>query len=181
MAVNNTLSAETVPQASFVKKSFGISFAPTFDFFNYAGILRSVYLLKLPILFIKEIQLFSDFEGRFEYQLTLNQKLMPEYDVQVFIKSKNNEILWKNSGVEGKTKFEVGKFKSWWPRGFGKQNLYFFEATITNVPKQKTIDIYRESFGFRSVNVSRDQIFINGKPFYCAGFGMHEDFDVGVY
>uniref|UniRef100_A0AC34Q511 Glycoside hydrolase family 2 catalytic domain-containing protein n=1 Tax=Panagrolaimus sp. JU765 TaxID=591449 RepID=A0AC34Q511_9BILA len=47
-----------------------------------------------------------------------------------------------------------------------------------NIPKQKTVDVYRETFGFRSVNVSKDQIFVNDKPFYCAGFGMHEDFEI---
>ncbi|VDK32053.1 unnamed protein product [Gongylonema pulchrum] len=33
-------------------------------------------------------------------------------------------------------------------------------------------------FGFRTVNFTDDQIFINGKPFYCHGFGMHEDFEL---
>ncbi|EJW77974.1 hypothetical protein WUBG_11117, partial [Wuchereria bancrofti] len=40
------------------------------------------------------------------------------------------------------------------------------------------IDVYRLWFGFRTVSISEDQTFINGKPFYCHGFGMHEDFEL---
>lgn len=35
-----------------------------------------------------------------------------------------------------------------------------------------------ETFGFRSVSIQGKQIQINGRPFYCHGFGMHEDFEV---
>ncbi|KAE9546377.1 hypothetical protein FO519_010411, partial [Halicephalobus sp. NKZ332] len=144
-----------------------------------AGILRSVYLLKLPVFCVQNIYLFSDFEGNLDYKVELNQRLMPEYEIQVLVKDKNSGlILWKNIGIKGNTKFERTKIDFWWPRGLGKQNLYIFEVTVMNVPKQKAVDVYRETFGFRSVNISNDEIFINGKPFYCAGFGMHEDFDL---
>uniref|UniRef100_A0A1I7XGY4 Glyco_hydro_2_C domain-containing protein n=1 Tax=Heterorhabditis bacteriophora TaxID=37862 RepID=A0A1I7XGY4_HETBA len=40
------------------------------------------------------------------------------------------------------------------------------------------LDIYRQKFGFRTVSWSERQILINDKPFYCLGFGMHEDFEI---
>lgn len=43
------------------------------------------------------------------------------------------------------------------------------------------IDVYRLWFGFRTISVSKEQTFINGKPFYCHGFGMHEDFEVSFF
>lgn len=39
-------------------------------------------------------------------------------------------------------------------------------------------DAYELAFGFRSVVVTPDGIFVNGAKFYCTGFGMHEDADV---
>lgn len=67
VAVNNTLSHETLPHAEYKHyKTFdyeGISFEPNFDFFNYAGILRSVKILKLPSIYITDITLFADSKG----------------------------------------------------------------------------------------------------------------------
>ncbi|KHJ84716.1 glycosyl hydrolase family 2, TIM barrel domain protein, partial [Oesophagostomum dentatum] len=40
------------------------------------------------------------------------------------------------------------------------------------------VDVYRETFGFRTVAWTENQILINEKPFYCLGFGMHEDFEI---
>lgn len=137
VAVNNTLSHETIPQAEFKPVNTfdynGISFTPKFDFFNYAGILRSVYLLKLPTIYIEDIELFVEENGQIDYKIELNQKLMPEYDVEVLVyKNDQNEkeLIWKNQGIEGNGKIEKEKFELWWPRGMGKQNLYIFQVSF---------------------------------------------------
>ncbi|KAE9419464.1 hypothetical protein Angca_002546, partial [Angiostrongylus cantonensis] len=44
--------------------------------------------------------------------------------------------------------------------------------------EQLRLDIYRKTFGFRTVGWTNRQLLINDKPFYCLGFGMHEDFEV---
>lgn len=49
-----------------------------------------------------------------------------------------------------------------------------FNAYIEN----NLVDSYTETFGFRTVEFRGTQIYVNDKPFYCVGFGMHEDFDV---
>lgn len=38
------------------------------------------------------------------------------------------------------------------------------------------MDRYRETFGFRWIDLENGQLHINDKVFYCRGFGMHEDF-----
>lgn len=43
---------------------------------------------------------------------------------------------------------------------------------------EQVVDVYRLKFGFRTISYSSDQLFINGRAFYCHGFGMHEDFEV---
>lgn len=42
-------------------------------------------------------------------------------------------------------------------------------------------DVYRLSFGVRTVQVNSSQILINSRPFYCLGVGKHEDCDVSYY
>ncbi|KHJ86627.1 glycosyl hydrolase family 2, sugar binding domain protein [Oesophagostomum dentatum] len=80
VAVNNTLSWATIPQGDFnyMKDTSrnisgrNISRVPegafknigNFDFFNYAGILRSVYLLKLPQSHIVDVRILAEHMGK---------------------------------------------------------------------------------------------------------------------
>ena len=41
-------------------------------------------------------------------------------------------------------------------------------------------DIYRLPFGFRTVQTDNKNFYINKKPFYFKGFGMHEDSNVSL-
>ena len=43
------------------------------------------------------------------------------------------------------------------------------------------VDIYRQPFGFRTVDVDKKHFYINKKPFYFKGFGMHEDSNVSCF
>jgi beta-glucuronidase len=185
VAVNNTLSHETLPHAEYKHyKTFdyeGISFEPNFDFFNYAGILRSVKILKLPSIYITDITLFADAKGNIEYSIELNTRPMPEFEIEISVYKKgetNSHSIWNGTGIIGKASVDPKKIVLWWPRGYGDASLYVFEIKLNNVPKGKTIDIYRETFGFRTVSLTENNILINGKIFYCIGFGMHEDFDL---
>lgn len=95
----------------------------------------------------------------------------------------------------------VPNVQLWWPRGMGKQALYTLEVGFLGrknplpllykifflIPQlfqvsvyldAQLVDLYRETFGFRWVELKNGQIHINDKPFYCQGFGMHEDFYV---
>lgn len=50
------------------------------------------------------------------------------------------------------------------------------------VDKNKVIlDRYQTHIGFRDVSFSNQQLFVNDQPFYCHGFGMHEDVEVRTF
>uniref|UniRef100_A0A183C987 Glyco_hydro_2_C domain-containing protein n=1 Tax=Globodera pallida TaxID=36090 RepID=A0A183C987_GLOPA len=51
--------------------------------------------------------------------------------------------------------------------------------SVSSDGSEKLLDVYRETFGFRTVTVDQNRIYINGLPFYCHGFGMHED--IGIH
>lgn len=65
IAVNNTLSSETIPPGEFsvwqskISNITMVSQMPSFDFFNYAGILRSVYVIHLSENYMTNIKLIS--------------------------------------------------------------------------------------------------------------------------
>ncbi|XGW20277.1 hypothetical protein V3C99_003803 [Haemonchus contortus] len=158
VAVNNTLSWSTIPQGDFnyMKDSTrnvggrNISRTPdgafknigNFDFFNYAGILRPVYLMKLPPSHIVDVWIIAEHLGSFSYQVTLSQNRSDE-DVVVRMLDPDGNVV---------------------------------ELVVPR--EQVRLDIYRQKFGFRTVGWSENQILINDKPFYCLGFGMHEDFEI---
>lgn len=56
-------------------------------------------------------------------------------------------------------------------------NIYVWIEVSTYI-ESELVDLYRETFGFRTIELKDNQLQINGRPFYCIGFGMHEDFDL---
>ncbi|VDM29254.1 unnamed protein product [Toxocara canis] len=94
--------------------------------------------------------------------------------VVVTARNENGAVIFENEGSHFRGFIE--NVRPWWPRGMGTPTLYQLEIRLLNgrVP----IDIYRIQFGFRTVSFTNDEIYINGRPFYCRGFGMHEDFEV---
>lgn len=67
VAVDNTLDTFSIPQGTLQKvpndNGTVIVQTYTFDFFNYAGIHRSVQLYTVPNIFIKDINVTTDIEG----------------------------------------------------------------------------------------------------------------------
>lgn len=191
VAVNNTLSWQTIPQADFnyaKVQSRNISghevnryqsgfFKMTglFDFFNYAGILRPVYINKKPQSYIEDIKIITEYMGSFKWEVDLRNSRSSE-DVVVHIIDENGKGVFTSRGLEGKG--SIQNAKPWWPRGMGAPSLYIFKVELIQTSDNTVLDIYREEFGFRTVTWDNRQLYINDKPFYCVGFGMHEDFEI---
>ncbi|PIO61134.1 glycosyl hydrolase family 2, sugar binding domain protein, partial [Teladorsagia circumcincta] len=117
VAVNNTLSWSTIPQGDFnyMKDTTrfidgrNISRTPNgafknvgnFDFFNYAGILRSVYLVKLPPSHIVDVWIIAEHLGSFSYEVTLSQNRSDE-DVIVRMLDPDGVTVYSARGLEQK-------------------------------------------------------------------------------
>ncbi|CAB3410919.1 unnamed protein product [Caenorhabditis bovis] len=188
VAVNNTLSWTTIPQGDFNYQKLSprnisnqiISRLPegafknigNFDFFNYAGILRSVFLVKLPSVYVHNINIVADHTGSFYFEAAVAN--LDDSRVEAKIYDPNENIVFVMNGTKGEGVIE--NVKLWWPRGMGDPNLYTLEIAVLN--GNAIVDVYREIFGFRTVSLTTTQILINTKPFYCLGFGMHEDFEL---
>ncbi|VDK18432.1 unnamed protein product [Anisakis simplex] len=193
VAVNNTLSHETIPPGEFVYlqrqrrgfKQYPDGFfkqIPDFDFFNYAGILRPVYLTKKPATFIQDIVIEAFADGTLLYDIKTNSPTKQSNSIssnsqEVVVATmydENDQVIFITRGVHFRGRIEG--IRLWWPRGMGDPILYLLEVRI--LTDGTATDAYRIKFGFRTVSFTNDQLFINGKPFYCRGFGMHEDFEL---
>uniref|UniRef100_A0A0N5AN41 Beta-glucuronidase n=1 Tax=Syphacia muris TaxID=451379 RepID=A0A0N5AN41_9BILA len=183
VAVNNTLSDRTIPTGKFEYKTKStntsysyIQHSTNFDFFNYAGILRPVYLIRKSKTFIEDITIRAEYTGEFEYNVFVNKSSDSDNSTSVLVIMRNDD---------GVTVYKSNKFsdvevirnaKAWWPKDMGKPQLYTLEVYlfVNGIPN----DAYRIPFGFRTISYTADNILINGRIFYCHGFGMHEDFEL---
>ncbi|VDM92873.1 unnamed protein product, partial [Onchocerca ochengi] len=184
VAVNNTLTSETIPPGEFRyvqkqrdgRKQYSDGFFKqtwNFDFFNYAGILRPVYITRKPFTYIEDISIKAGANGSFAYKVyTVSGTQLAT--IKVTVMDKDGTVIFKSDQYHYIGCIE--NIKPWWPRDMGAPVLYNFmvQLSISDV----LIDVYRLWFGFRTISLSKNQTFINGKPFYCHGFGMHEDFEL---
>ncbi|VDO42239.1 unnamed protein product [Brugia timori] len=158
VAVNNTMTSRTIPPGEFryIQKKYGESkqypdgfFKQTwnFDFFNYAGILRPVYITRKPFTYIDDISIDARANGFFGYKVNVISNTQFGR-IQVTVLDKYGTVIFESNRYHYTG--HISNIQPWWPRDMGAPILYNFV----------------------------DQTFINGKPFYCHGFGMHEDFEL---
>lgn len=161
IAVSNILTNETIPPGAVSVTAAGRKEQGYYhDFFNYAGLARSVELYSTPKSRIEDVTVTTEIEGStgvVKYQVESSAAVQ----VELFDDSgKSVGSATGNSGV-----ISVANAKLWGP---GEPNLYRMKVTSET-------DEYSLSIGIRTVKVSGSDILVNGKPVYLTGFGMHED------
>jgi beta-glucuronidase len=163
VCVNNELHWHTIPPGRVVNTADGRKSQQVFhDFFNYAGLHRSVWLYATPHAHIADISVQTSYSapaGTVDYRL----ELQGEGSVRVVLRDANGEVVANAEGPQGQLK--VDQAHAWGP---GQGYLYSLEVEFGS-------DRYSLPVGIRSVEVREGQFLINGQPFYFTGFGMHED------
>lgn len=144
---------------------------PNFDFFNYAGINRSVCIYTTPKAYIQDITLCPSIgedgtTGIVHYEVFAAEQGIEPQKLQVLVKDQDGNVVGEASDKKGI--FEIAEAKLWWP---APGEPYLYTACITYGS-----DYYEQTFGIRTIKVEGKQFLLNGKPFYFKGFGKHEDF-----
>lgn len=168
IAVSNVLTNETVPPGKVVTKSDG-SKQQTYlhDFYNYAGLARSVWIYSAPKVRTTDLTVKTDFQGTtgtVGYQVELSGQ------AEVFVKlfDEAGVMVAQGSGLEGT--LTVPDVKLWQPG-----NAYLYKFVVESVVAGELVDSYSLNVGVRTIKVEGDKFLVNGEPFYFTGFGMHED------
>lgn len=185
---DNVLSQATVPQGELrqVETDNGMQTQQhyTFDFFNYAGIHRSVHLYTTPQTFIQEIVLNTDIDadghGHVNFKIVNSDNDASNY-ANIFIYDKDKRLV-ANQSVDGMTGDVIlQNVNEWWPYLMHPDPayLYTFEVKLSTAITEN-IDVYRFKFGVRTLKWTNTTFLINDKPIYFRGFGRHEDSDVRI-
>jgi len=168
VGVDNELSIHTIPPGHVnVVDSGKRRQSYHHDFFNYAGLARSVWLAGVPTTRVDDVTVTTDVDGRTGIvQYTVATTAAAE--VLVVLRDEDGNEVARGQGPEGALRVE--DVKLWQP---GAAYLYNLEVSLHE--DGNLIDSYTQTVGVRTIEVTKDQFLINGKPFYFTGFGKHED------
>ncbi|KAJ5865333.1 uncharacterized protein N7529_007249 [Penicillium soppii] len=175
IGVNNELTHETIPPGEISVGEFTGKRTQTYhhDFYNYAGLARSIWLYSLPRQHIQDITVVTDVDGRnglINYDVKVANHTNGQIKISVI--DEDGKTVANASGAHGTVK--IDSVKLWQP---GAAYLYQFQANIVDT-HGKVVDTYSLATGVRTVKVSGTKFLINDKPFYFTGFGKHEDTSV---
>jgi len=152
LRVNNTRRVDGIP-------------AMNFDWWNYGGITRDVYLVETPESFIKDyfVQLAKNSKTEIKGWVALSTPAVKKVSVLIpELKIKYNT----QTDGNGKALLKItAKPVLWSPR---KPKLY------TVIIKTET-DSVREAIGFRNISVRGTDILLNGKSIFLKGINIHEE------
>lgn len=169
--VNNELTVTNIPCGQTITLANGKRMAkPYFDFFNYSGLQRSVYLTAVPQELIFDITTDYELCGA-DAKVSYKVVTTGEHDVKVALYDAEGNEAASAKGKEGV--LEVKDAHLWQVR-----NAYLYKMLVQITDGAEVIDEYEEEIGIRTVEVKGTDILINGKPVYLRGFGKHEDSDI---
>jgi beta-glucuronidase len=167
--VNNELSWQSVPPGLVYDSPEGRRQQYYHDFFNYAGVHRTVWLYSTPAAHVTDVTVVTGLDGA---SGTVDYRVAAEeaegLDVRVTLRDADGAEVARGTGASGT--LTVADVHRWAP-GDG----YLYDLTVELVDGDDVVDAYPLAVGIRTVEVRGNQFLINGEPFYFTGFGKHED------
>ncbi|XP_067629861.1 beta-glucuronidase-like [Eurosta solidaginis] len=194
---DNTLFNTTIPQGTVEEEESDNGKVMvqhyTFDFFNYAGIHRSVHIYTTPVVYIEDIKIQTDLiqndVGLVHYEVNVggrNNKTVVYYPpveplyIHVQLRSKEGEIVAHSvsRNVYNGT-MTVKNVMLWWPYLMHPDPGYLYTLEIyLHAVDESLLDVYRMKIGIRTLKWSNTTLLLNDAPIYLRGFGRHEDSDI---
>jgi beta-glucuronidase len=195
VAVDNTLTISTLPPGEVHIVSDTYRYVETaFDFFNYAGIDRSVLLYSTSSVFIEDISIETE---EIEYNSNhVATKAVLTYLVTIGnVRNVSTRILIQLLDADGIVVVNSTDYSSqltitnphlWEPCGMNHTHpcseqsyLYTLQVFLYQDTSIIPIDIYRiPHVGIRTVRLTNSQFLVNERPFYFHGANAHEDSDI---
>jgi beta-glucuronidase len=168
--VSNVLTWHTIPPGLVVETAGARPRQQLFhDFFNYAGLHRTVWLYTTPASYVDDVTVVTDLDGstgtvRYEVETGGG-----EAEVAVTLRDAEGGEVARATGAKGELTVEDVRL---WQPGEG----YLYDLTVElHGADGALVDIYSLPIGVRTVRVDGPRFLINEKPFYFRGFGKHED------
>lgn len=152
-----------------------------FDFFNYAGIHRSVTLYTKPKTSIEKVDFNFILENQTDIYLnySIETKLSNKNFIQLTLINQENVAVLKTKGSTGKEFVENPEL--WWPYTMNNNqlpHLYTLNVKLLYKVNGSLVDEINIRTGIRFIDIKDNQLFINSRRAYLTGFGKHEDIEL---
>ncbi len=154
--VNNRRTVDAIPAMSF-------------DWWNYGGITRDVFLVKTPELYIKDymVQLDPHSPAMINASVRMSGSVPAGTVAEISIPElKARAKVQLNSEGYGETSFKVKGLQRWSPNS---PKLY--DVTVS----YQGVDSISEKIGFKNISVDGTSILMNGKPEFMRCVSFHEE------
>ncbi|ATG53010.1 beta-glucuronidase [Brachybacterium vulturis] len=169
VCVNNTLSFQSIPPGVIEETPAGRKQIYWHDFFNYAGIHRSVWLHTTPRAHLEDVTVTTAVEGGTGIVTCDVSSLGAEgLTVRAIIRDADRHVVAEAQGHSAT--LSIADVILWKPLA-----SYLYDLEVQLVDGEDVVDSYHQKIGVRTVEIDGARFLINGEPFYFTGFGMHED------
>lgn len=167
--VDNTLTWQSIPPGVVEQTPAGRQQVYWHDFFNFAGLHRSVWLYSTPRAHVSDVTVVTGRDGStgtVEYRVESTGA--DGLGVRAVLRDAEGVEVACAEGASGV--LTVADARLWQP-GEG----YLYDLVVELVDGDDLVDSYTLAVGIRTVEVDGTRFLINGEPFYFKGFGKHED------
>ncbi|MGR6920407.1 beta-glucuronidase [[Actinomadura] parvosata] len=168
IGVGNELTGRTIPPGTITVTAGGRK-KQTYlhDFYNYAGLARSVWLYSVPHLHVEDVTIVTGVEGS-TGTVGYSVRTSGPAGVRVRVVDADGAEVAAGEGVNGVLR--IPDVTLWRPGA-----AYLYDLVVEVLDGDRVSDVRTEPFGVRTVEVRGTSFLINGEPFYFTGFGKHED------
>jgi beta-glucuronidase len=173
VVVNNTLSFQTIPPGVIEETRDGKRQLYWHDFFNYAGIHRTVWLYATGKAHLTDVTVVPGLDGA-TGSIAYSTEAQDAGDAEVTVILRDADGTQVTTGTGASGALTVQNVHKWAP---GDGYLYDLEVQLID-ETGAVVDSYHQSVGVRTVAVDGTRFLINGEAFYFTGFGKHEDLPV---
>jgi beta-glucuronidase len=184
--VGNELTMDTIPPGQISTGPDGHRTQRYFhDFYNYAGLHRSVWLYSTPASFIDSVLVRTDYDpasgqGLVRYQVEVvnsaeadgvSSASVGAASASAASATPTSAVLRDADGAEvARATGPAGELAVPSARLWQPSDPYLYRLDLAHGE-----DEYSLPAGIRTVRVDQDRLLLNGQPVRLRGFGMHED------
>jgi beta-glucuronidase len=167
--VSNILTWQTIPPGEVIELADGRRRQQVFhDFFNYAGLHRSVSLYTTPTSYLSDVTISTDVTGSTGSAHYEVETAGGDGEVAVVLRDADGAEVARARGATGDLVVENARL---WRPGEG----YLYDLTVELRRRGELVDTYSLPIGVRTVRIDGSRFLINEEPFHFKGFGKHED------
>ena len=166
--VNNVLTWQSIPPGTVDDTPDGPRQRYFHDFFNYAGLHRSVWLSTTPRAYVRDVTVVTGLDGS-AGTVAYAVEVEGDLEVRVALRDAGGAEVARATCAAGE--LAVADVRPWRP---GEGYLYDLAVELWG-DGDAPVDVYPLAVGVRTVEVDGPRFLINGEPFSFKGFGKHED------